>query len=97
MDEIVYLNNLYDFYKELLTDKQKKYFEDYYQNNYTLSEIAENNGVSRNAVHKQVKETVNILKNYELKLNLLFKSNKILDIIRKENNEKLLQEIERII
>jgi len=61
MEETIHLNNLYDYYKELLTEKQKQYFEDYYQNNLTLSEIAENNNISRNAVHKQLKETIKIL------------------------------------
>ena len=76
MEEIIYLNNLYDLYGELLTDKQRDYFEDYYQNNLTLSEIASNNGVSRNAIHKQVKVTVKYLKHYEEKLKLFEKNGK---------------------
>jgi len=97
MEETIYLNNLYDYYKELLTEKQQNYFEDYYHNNLTLSEIAENNDISRNAVHKQLKETKKLLENYENKLNLIEKTNKIIKIIKKENNQKLLEEIERIL
>lgn len=97
MEETIYLNNLYDYYKELLTEKQQNYFEDYYHNNLTLSEIAENNDISRNAVHKQLKETKKLLENYENKLNLIEKTNKIIEIIKKENNQKLLDEIERIL
>ena len=97
MDEIIYLNNLYDYYKELLTEKQKEYFEDYYQNNLTLSEIAENNDISRNAVHKQLKETVKILENYESKLKIIEKNNKIIKIIKELKNEEILNKIERII
>lgn len=93
MEKIIYLNNLYDYYKELLTEKQKSYFEDYYQNNLTLSEIAENNDVSRNAIHKQLKDTVKILENYEEKLKIL----EIINIIKKHGNKELLKEIERII
>ena len=33
MEEYVYYNELYDLYGDLLTDKQKKYFEDYYFSN----------------------------------------------------------------
>ena len=55
MDRRIYLNNLYDYYKGLFTDKQQEYFEEYYYNNLSLSEIAENNNVIRNAVHNQVK------------------------------------------
>lgn len=97
MEEIIYLNNLYDYYKELLTEKQKSYFEDYYQNNLTLSEIAENNNISRNAIHKQLKETVKILENYEEKLKIIEKNKKIIKLIKKEKNEKLLESIERIL
>lgn len=94
MENIVYLNNLYDIYKELLTQKQQKYFEDYYQNDLTLSEIAENNDVSRNAVHNQLKETIKNLENYEEKLKILEKKQKILNEIKEE---KLKNKIERII
>ena len=33
MEDIVYYNDLYDLYGDLLTKKQKEYFEDYYFNN----------------------------------------------------------------
>ena len=55
MDKRIYLNNLYDYYKDLFTEKQQEYFEDYYYNNFSLAEIAENNDVSRNAIHNQLK------------------------------------------
>ena len=70
MEENIYITNLYDCYGELLTDKQKEYFLDYYFDNLTLSEIADNNSVSRNAIHKQLKEAENKLKEYESKLKL---------------------------
>jgi len=52
----IYYVNLFDYYGDLFTDKQKEYFIDYYFNNLTLQEIAENNNVSRNAVHKNIKD-----------------------------------------
>ena len=42
MDKRNYLIILYDFYGELLNDKQKECFEDYYFNNLSLGEISEN-------------------------------------------------------
>ena len=54
MDKI-YLNEIYIYYKELFTEKQQMYFEDYYMNDLSLSEIAENYDISRNAVHNQLK------------------------------------------
>ena len=41
MEEVVYYNKLYDMYGELLTDTQKKYFEDYYFNNLSYSEMSD--------------------------------------------------------
>ena len=79
MEENIYITNLYDCYGELLTDKRKEYFLDYYFDNLTLSEIADNNSVSRNAIHKQLKEAENKLKEYESKLKLYEKKEKILD------------------
>lgn len=61
---------LFDYYGELLTDKQKEYFTDYYFNNLTLQEIADNNKVSRNAIHKNLKDILKKLDYYEEKLNL---------------------------
>ena len=65
MDKVIYLTNLFDYYGELLTNKQQAYFKDYYFDNLTLSEIAENENISRNAVHKQIKDAENKLKHYE--------------------------------
>ena len=55
MDRIFERGMLYDFYGELLNDKQREYFEDYYFNNLSLGEISENTGLSRNAMHKNIK------------------------------------------
>lgn len=93
MEENIYITNLYDCYGELLTDKQKEYFLDYYFDNLTLSEIADNNSVSRNAIHKQLKETENKLKEYESKLKLYEKKEKILDLIKDEKIKEKIKEL----
>lgn len=77
MDNQVYMNTLYDYYGTLLTEKQQLYFEDYYLNNLTLAEISENYQISRNAVHKQLKEAEAKLEYYEEKLNLFQKYQEI--------------------
>lgn len=81
MNHNIYLCDLYDYYKELLTDKQKMYFEDYYFDNLTLSELSENYNVSRNAIHKTLKEIEAKLNTFEDKLNLYKNREKIKDII----------------
>lgn len=96
MENRIYLINLYDYYGDLLTEKQKEYFEDYYFNNYSLKEISENHNVSRNAVFKQLKEVVNKLSNFEEKLELYTKSLKIKKIIS-NFDDKIKSEIEELI
>ena len=50
MDERTKLIILYDYYENLLNENQKDIFEDYYFDNLSLNEIAENNAVSKNAI-----------------------------------------------
>ena len=86
---------LYDYYGELLTDLQKEYFEDYYFSNLSLSEIAENNNISRNAVHNQLKTSEEKLENYE-KILKIFKKNKKVEKLLKNSDlkEKIMNILE---
>ena len=97
MEDIVYYNNLYDLYGSLLTDKQRKYFEDYYFNNLSFSEMADNYKVSRNAVFKQIHIVTDKLEEYEKKLGLLDKNNKIIRLIEKVSDKKLKEELEKLL
>lgn len=62
---------LFDFYGELLTDKQKEIYGLFYQNDMSLSEIASELDISRQAVRDQLKRTEKILFDYEDKLKLV--------------------------
>ena len=93
LDNRLYLIDLYDYYGELLTEKQKDYFEDYYFNNLTLLEISENYSVSRNAIHKQLKETEEKLKNYESCLELYKKKKRIKELIDLIDDSKIKEQI----
>ena len=97
MEERDLLIILYDYYGDLLTDSQKKYFEDYYFNDLSLSEISENLGVSRNACHNQIKSAENKLVNYEEKLKLVEKNKKIKEAVSKINDEKIKNDIINIL
>ena len=81
MEDFVLYNELYDIYSGLLTDKQREYFEDYYFNNLSFSEMSDNYGVSRNAIFKQVHIVLDKLKEYESILQLKSKKEKILKLI----------------
>lgn len=96
MEDIIYYNELYDLYGELLTEKQKEYFENYYFNNLSLSEMAENYDVSRNAIHKQLKIVIEKLEDFENKLHLKCKLAELDDVIKIVDNEELKKKIEDI-
>ena len=96
MDKTIYYNNLYDYYGELLTDKQKEYYELYYFENLSLSEIADTMNVSRNAAHNQLKIVIEKLDYYEEKLKLFEKKKKITSLIS-TLDDKIKNRIEEII
>ena len=97
MKELVYYTMLYDIYGNLLTDKQKEYFEAYYFNNLSLSELASIYSISRNAIHKQLKETINKLENYESNLKLALKNEMLEKIIEETSDEELKRKIQEVI
>ena len=94
MEDINRIIILYDYYEVLLTESQKEYFEDYYFNNLSLSEIAENKNVSRNAVHNQIKNTVDKINNYEDKLKIYEKNKKVEALIL---DNKIKEEVMKIL
>ena len=96
MDKLIYLNNLYDLYGILLTKKQQIYFEEYYFNNLSYGEISEKYNISRNACFKQLKNIEDKLEDYEKKLNLLYKKEKINDIIKKIDDKQIKEKLESL-
>ncbi|MBR5662362.1 MAG: hypothetical protein IKX00_01770 [Bacilli bacterium] len=77
MKDFVYYNELFEIYSSLLTEKEKETFKDYYCEDLSLSEIADNKNISRAAVQKTVSNVIDKLNYYEniLKIN---KNNKTL-------------------
>ena len=73
MEKIVEQGLLYDFYGELLTDHQKQIYEDVVFNDLSLSEVAEDQGITRQGVHDMIKRCDKLLNGYEEKLQLVHK------------------------
>ena len=96
MEERDYLIILYDFYGELLSDKQKVYFEDYYFNNLSLGEIGENTNLSRNAIHKNIKSSEEKLLFYEDKLGLYKKKIMLDDIINGISDDSIKNKLKEL-
>lgn len=80
MEKIVRQGLLYDFYGELLTEHQRRIYEDVVCNDLSLSEIAQEQGITRQGVHDLVKRCNRILEGYEDKLHLVekFQQTKVL-------------------
>lgn len=89
MKNRLYLNELFDIYYSLLTNKEVEYFSDYYKEDLSLSEISENNNVSRSAIQKTIKNVSNKLNNYEEKLNILKNKKRISNLLDKKEYEKI--------
>ena len=96
MEERDYYIILYDLYSSLFSIKQKEYFEDYYFNNLSLSEISENVGVSRNAIHKSIKSIEKKLLFYEDNLKLYKKNLEVNNIIKNINDKNIRKKLEGI-
>ena len=84
LEEKVKISILLEIYGKLLTEKQLEILSDYYNNDLSLSEIAENNNITRQAVRDIIKKGENKLFELEEKLLIMEKMLK---------QEKILQEI----
>ena len=79
MEKIVEQGLLYDFYGELLTEHQKKIYEDVVYHDLSLAEIASDSGISRQGVHDMIRRCSRILQEYEDKLHLVERFMRIRD------------------
>lgn len=96
LERLEYKGMLYDFYGELLTQHQKKVYEDAIFNDLSLSEIADEQGISRQGVHDLIKRCDKILNDYEDKLHLVEKFAKIRNKIKKINMLTDNEDIKRL-
>ena len=104
MEKIVEQGLLYDFYGELLTEHQRHIYEGVVFNDMSLSEIAEEEGISRQGVHDLVKRSNKILAGYEEKLKLVQKFNQTKQMVeeikelagayKRTGDKKLIDQIE---
>ena len=91
IEQVIKISQLYDFYSELLSEKQKQYLNDYYFNDFSLTEISENYDISKQAVSNNIKRTITELEQYEEKLNLIKLNNErlfLLNELRKSTSDE---------
>lgn len=107
MERIVQQGLLYDFYGELLTEHQRHVYEEVVFHDLSLSEIAQEQGISRQGVHDLIKRCDRILMEYERKLRLVekFRSTKelaekiqdLLDAYEQKEDRAVLGQIRQIV
>lgn len=93
MKDIVEIGLLIDFYGKLLTNKQYQNLVDYYFHDFSLSEIAEDNNVSKNAIYDSIKKSEIELKKYESSLGFIKNYLKRLEIYNNIKDNKLKQSL----
>lgn len=91
IEKKVEVSVLYDYYQELLTKTQQNIIELYFNYDLSLSEIAEEIGISRQAVYDHIKRTEKLLYEYENKLQLVQN-----DKSRRQKIQSLIGEIEKL-
>lgn len=91
MEKNVKIGILLETYGKLLTEKQYNLLDDYYNNDYSLSEIAENLGITRQAVRDNLKKGENKLFEFEEKLGIMKTAVK-----QEKKMQKILSELTKI-
>ena len=96
---------LLEIYGNLLTQKQQDILSEFYNDNISISEIAQTHDSSRQAVNDLIKRSVKVLQGYEKKLHLLKKFVKIKTTVndvlsnnpRTENNKPFVEALNKIL
>ena len=89
MENREYLNSLFDIYKELLTKKKQEAFSEHFIEDLSMQEIADNQNVSKSNIGMTVKRAEQKLKEYESKLHILEKNNKIKEALLNKDYKKI--------
>ncbi len=93
MDKVLYFNDLFAIYKELLTNREQEIFSFYYEENLSMGEIADNLKVSRASIGNTIKTVERKLEEYETILKINEKNKKILEICQALKEEKIKENL----
>jgi predicted DNA-binding protein YlxM (UPF0122 family) len=71
LEQVKEISMLYDFYGDLLPEKQREIFRLYHEDNYSLAEIGQEYDITRQGVHEALKRAMEKLAGFEAKLGLV--------------------------
>lgn len=97
MEEFIIYTKLFDCYGELLTEKECEVFQDYYFENLSMQEIADNNRVSKSAIHKTLQSAIEKLDLYERILKINSKNEMLNNLLSENDISKIKDKIKEII
>ena len=97
LDEFLEVSTLLDYYKNLLSDKQREYLINHFEEDLSLSEIAKNNNVSRQAVYDNIKRGIKLLKDYEERLGFHEREKQIYQELLELKKEFKIEKLDTII
>lgn len=97
MEKNFYYAELFEIYKSLLTEKQKEVFEMHFLLDFSLSEISEEKGISRQNVNDAIKGAKKKLDELETLLKLKQKHDALKELEKNVDDKKTAEEIKRII
>jgi len=97
LDEFLEVSVLLDYYKNLLSDKQKQYMLEHFEDDLSLSEIAKSHGVSRQAVYDNIRRGIKILRDYEGKIGFCQREREYADSLEELRKDFTLTKLDEII
>ena len=104
LEEKVEISILLEIYGNLLTETQRMYMDLYYNQDYSLSEIGDNENITRQAVRTILVKSKKKLYEYEEKLSFFEKEKRIKALIQKielaqneEKRKKYLKQIQEVL
>jgi len=97
LNEFFEVSILFSYYGSLLSDKQRTYMKEHFEEDYSLSEIAKSHGVSRQAVYDNIKRGIKILKSYEEKIGFFEREKEIMERLEELKNDYSETKLENLI
>ncbi|MGL4652414.1 MAG: YlxM family DNA-binding protein [Cetobacterium sp.] len=97
LNEMLEVSILLDYYSNLLSDRQKEYLLEHFEEDLSLSEIGKKHSVSRQAVYDNIKRGIKILRDYEEKIGFYKRDLELLSELKELKNDFKLEKLEKII
>lgn len=97
LKEFMEISMLLAYYQNLLSDRQKEYMIKHFELDYSLSEIAKEYKVSRQAVYDNIRRGISVLKDYEKKLGLYERDKNIVSQLKELRKNLSTEKLDEII